>query len=415
MVRCRLYHRDREALTERHVQALWYDRAMRPPNLVTRHGSSVRVIDPGVWNLGAGPDFRGAVLEVGRERRRLVGDVEIHLSPGDWTAHGHGTDPLYSRVVVHVTWGCGPDPADLPPCAVSIWLGRFFSGDVGFSPEQVDLTAYPFARLPIEERPCSQAIGADAELADAVLADAGAHRLRMKSERLASRLAACPRGQVFYEEFMTALGYRKNARGFRAVAEAVPLGTLRLEPTCAPAALVAAAEFVDWDLSGVRPRNHPATRLAAAGALFVRDDIIALVEAMDYSAEACRRMIRTITAQGLVGRGRAGAVLANVLVPLALAEGRLADVPDWLPPEDVSWPVRLTAFRLFGRDCWPAARYASNGLLIQGLLQIHRDFCLQVHPDCGRCGLVGEVSGMRNFNHHQQGEANERTETEHWR
>ena len=50
--------------------------------------------------------------------------------------------------------------------------------------------------------------------------------------------------------------------------------------------------------------------------------------------------------------------------------------------------VRLTAFRLFGRDHNPAAFYSTNGLLIQGLLQIHRDYCLQMHPDCGECELM---------------------------
>ena len=92
-----------------------------------------------------------------------------------------------------------------------------------------------------------------------------------------------------------------------------------------------------------------------------------------------------------MGRGRAAAILANVIAPFALAEERTEDVPDWLPPEDVSEPVRLTAFRLFGRDHNPAAFYSDNGLLIQGLLQVHRDYCLRHHPDCAVCRL-GDVS-----------------------
>ena len=119
-LRFQCYRRSREPLTERHVQAIWYDRAMRPSNLVTRTGETLRVIHPGEWNLGAGPDFRNAVLEVGPDRRRLRGDVEIHLHPSDWTAHGHGGDPAYRNVVMHVTWSCGPDPATHPKGAVSV-------------------------------------------------------------------------------------------------------------------------------------------------------------------------------------------------------------------------------------------------------------------------------------------------------
>ena len=95
-----------------------------------------------------------------------------------------------------------------------------------------------------------------------------------------------------------------------------------------------------------------------------------------------------------MGRGRAGAVIANVAVPFALAEGRLRAPPAWLPPEDLSEPVRLTAFRMFGRDHHPAAWYARNDVRVQGLIQIHRDFCLQVHPDCGGCRLVQGPNNM---------------------
>jgi len=99
----------------------------------------------------------------------------------------------------------------------------------------------------------------------------------------------------------------------------------------------------------------------------------------------CKAMVDIMTPRHCMGRGRAGAIMANVIVPWAIAEGRLSEAPEWLPPEDVSDPVRLTAFRLFGRDHNPAAFYSTNGLLIQGLLQIHRDYCLQVHPDCSEC------------------------------
>ena len=78
-------------MKERHVQAIWYDGRLRPKNLFTRRGESVNVISPGEWNSGAGPDFRRAVLEIGREHRRIAGDVEVHLCPSDWDLHGHGS------------------------------------------------------------------------------------------------------------------------------------------------------------------------------------------------------------------------------------------------------------------------------------------------------------------------------------
>ena len=393
-------------ITERHVQAIWYDAALRPQRLLTRRGSDVTVVSPGEWNLGAGPDFRNAVLEIGRERRRVVGDVEIHLCPNDWDFHGHGTDPRYRNVVAHVTWGCGPVPSSLPPGAVSIWLGRFMTSNTAFDPEQIDLTAYPYARLPEGIRPCEEAIGHDPDRAHRLLEAAGRHRLQMKARRIAGRLCAAvaedprprsvsgpaDRRQVFYEEVMTALGYVRNQAQFRRVAERVPIRALPSDGAAARTALLTAGEFEDWDRTSHRPNNTPERRLASAADIFTSTPTMRFAEASDFSRAASRAMVTAMCGDRCLGRGRAAAIVANVIVPFALAEERVTTVPAWLPPEDVSEPVRLTAFRLFGRDHNPAAFYSTNGLFIQGLLQIHRDYCLQVHPDCAECGLKAQIS-----------------------
>ncbi len=393
-------------MTERHVQAIWYDAALRPRRLYTRRGSEVVVVSPGEWNLGAGPDFRGAVLEIGRERSRMVGDVEIHLCPSDWDLHGHGADPNYRNVIAHVTWSCGPVPATLPPGAVSIWLGRFMAERSDFSPSQIDLSAYPYARLPLDERPCQRRLATDPDFARNVLRDAGRHRLRMKARRLGGRIGeatanrrggeegvAMRRRQVFYEEIMTALGYSRNTTQFRHVAERVPIAFMPHDTDAARTALLVAGEFEEWNRAGLRPWNQPEKRLADAAAVFTTTPTMDFAAADDFSSASCRAMVAAMCgarSEGArcMGRGRAAAILANVVVPYALAEERMAEPPEWLPPEDVSQPVRLTAFRLFGRDHNPAAVYSTNGLLIQGLLQIHRDYCQRLHPDCGDCALL---------------------------
>ena len=387
-----------KAITERHVQAIWYDAALRPKNLVTRRGSEVRVVHPGEWNLAAGPDFTGAVLEVGPECRRIVGDVEVHLAPADWDFHRHGADPRYRNVIAHVTWGCGPVPSSLPPGCLSIWLGRFMTSEPGFAPEQIDLLAYPYARLPSGGRPCESGIGHDPDVAQAILSEAGRHRLRMKAKRIVGRLcehAADPGGerQVFYEEVMNALGYRRNSVPFRRVAERLPISALPQDVAAAKMAMLVAGGFEDWDRTNLRPNNAPERRLASAAEIFTSTPMMRLCEVRDFNREACRTMVKLMRGERYLGPGRAAAILANVVVPFALAEERISEIPAWLPPEDVSEPVRLTAFRLFGRDHNPMAFYATNGLLIQGLLQIHRDYCLQVHPDCQDCQLAQLVSG----------------------
>ena len=388
--KCVFYGWDREPLTERHVQAIWYDMALRPKDLLTTEGEEIEVVYPGDWNLAAGPDFQNAVLEIGPEHRRVTGDVEVHLSPLDWEAHLHGGDRAYRNVIAHVTWLSGPRPSSLPPGAVTIWMGQKLATNPRFSPDVVDLDAYPFARLPENERPCYHLFKEHPKLAGEVLSSAGACRLQIKADRLGRLLATGDRMQIFYEEIMGALGYRKNSAAFRAVARAVPLQVLYEEPENASAAFLTAALFTEWERANIRPNNQPEVRLRAAANLLTQTDTLRLVNADDFSPQACREMLKILTKGGYLGKGRAAAILANVITPLALAEGRLGAPPDWLPPEDLSSPVRLTAFRLFGRDHNPAALYSTNGLFIQGLIQIHRDFCLLVHPACEECGLVSE-------------------------
>ena len=395
----------RREISERHVQAIWYDAALRPERLVTRRGSEVRVLDPGEWNPCAGPDFRNAVLEIGPERRRISGDVEIHVSPGDWDLHGHGADPGYSDVIAHVTWRCGPVPASLPSGAVSIWIGRFMAARTDFSIDQIDLSAYPFASMPLEGRPCETLVGHNPDEARRTLVAFGRRRLEIKARRIAGRLRETrARRQVFYEEVMTALGYSKNAEAFRRVAARVPIEDMPEDADAARTALLVAGGFEMMARCGNRPENSPERRLAGAAAIFRLTDTMSLADASDFSKKSCETMIVTMrggrdaraAAAGLgslMGRGRAAAVIANVIAPFAIAEGHVAELPDWLPPEDVSRPVRLAAFRLFGRDHNPATCYASNGLLIQGLIQLHRDLCLRYHPDCDKCGLGGGIEG----------------------
>lgn len=377
-------------ITERHVQAIWYDPTLRPSHLVTRRGNEVHVISPGEWNLGAGPDFHQAVLEIGRERRRVVGDVEVHLTPADWDFHGHGTDPNYRNVIAHVTWGCGPDPASLPSGAVSIWIGRLMLENTSFSPDQIDLLAYPYARLPDGIRPCERQFGRDPDLAKRVLLEAGKHRLRMKARRLSGRLCSAVgrRTQVFYEEVMTALGYKRNQAQFRHVAERVPIEELPLDSMAAKSAMLVAGSFEEWDRSACRPNNTPEIRLGHAAEIFTETATMSLADSGSFGAGDCRKALTMMCGTHFMGKGRAAAILANVILPFALAERRVAEIPDWLPPEDVSGEVRLMAFRLFGRDHNPATAYARNGLLIQGLMQVYRDRCRSTHPDCHLCQLT---------------------------
>jgi len=384
-------------VSERQVQALWYDGKLRPETLRTVDGAPIKVIDPGVWNLEAGPDFRNAVVEVGSMRVR--GDVEVHLRAGDWVVHGHSQDPAYAKVVVHVVW-FGGGSAPVPPNCVTVCLGDFLRTRTDFSPDEIDLAAYPYAALPATPRPCEAVFARQPDLLTEVLQAAGTRRLEGKARRLTALFVRKgDRAQVFYEEMMSAFGYKYNADAFRALAERIAWRDLPDDPEAARGVLECVVEMeiskvLPWRTANVRPANSPQRRLAAAAALFAGalPGLLVRLGGCDLaSKEGQKAALKLLCESGLLGSQRAAAMLANVVVPFALAENRLERVPEWLCPEEVSAPMRLTAYRLLGRDHNPAL-YAGNGLLLQGLIQVHREFCLAVHPDCSACALFFKMS-----------------------
>ena len=71
---------------------------LRP--LQTTDGQPLEVIDPGILNHDAGPDFQNAKVKIGNTI--WAGSVEIHQKSSDWFAHGHHEDARYNNVVLHV-------------------------------------------------------------------------------------------------------------------------------------------------------------------------------------------------------------------------------------------------------------------------------------------------------------------------
>ena len=439
--------------SERHLQCLWFDERYRPAFFQLPGGETATVLDPGQWNLEAGPDFLNATLLIQPGERQLHGDVEMHVHPSDWDTHNHRVDPAYDRVIAHVTWFAGPPPRTLPPgvCPISL-VGPVLSHP-GLSLDDIDLKAYPHAVLPVTPRPCEAFLKNDPDRARTMLASAGHYRLRVKADRIRTRLEQSgDRNQVFYEEVMVALGFKHNQMPFRLLARLIPLASLGIPRETAFARLLGAARLLPqpeaapdeegrhfirilwdswwrdatetlpstaaWRLHNLRPQNSPVRRLAASASLFsgmasVLNDLDRLSgitglpwysQARDVFIRRCRwpfwnqRLAFSSTPDreqdiALLGESRAAAILTNVILPFYAAENRFpGSVLECLPPEDLSAPMRLTALHLFGRDHNPAL-YSDSGLLQQGLLQIHLDFCLTAKPGCDSCALYHTLAG----------------------
>lgn len=85
---------------EKLLHYVWQHRLFPADGLLTDRGEPVTVVDPGLANADAGPDFLGAKVRIGRTL--WAGNVELHLRASDWRVHGHDRDAAYDNVVLHV-------------------------------------------------------------------------------------------------------------------------------------------------------------------------------------------------------------------------------------------------------------------------------------------------------------------------
>lgn len=86
-------------MKEEVLQYIWKHHLYKVP-LVTTDGESVEVINPGMQNLQAGPDFFNATVRIGN--LTWVGNVELHVKSSDWKRHNHHNDGRYDNVIMHV-------------------------------------------------------------------------------------------------------------------------------------------------------------------------------------------------------------------------------------------------------------------------------------------------------------------------
>ena len=81
---------------------IWRFRLYNHLNLETSDGDPLRILEIGLYNVNAGPDFEFACVRIGDTL--LYGHIEIHINAKDWRKHGHASDPAYNNTVLHVVW-----------------------------------------------------------------------------------------------------------------------------------------------------------------------------------------------------------------------------------------------------------------------------------------------------------------------
>lgn len=415
--------------TEQELQAHWFAGDFGR-EFTTTAGEVVRVVQFGVWNREAGPDFAEAAISLnGGEPQR--GCIELDPDARDWERHGHATNPAYESVVLHVFTRTGGDESftrtarhrNVPQ--VRLDPARIDGRVVNPQPAACEgHCAGPLRDLPEEK-------------VREVLLGAAQYRLRRKSAALARLVELHGADEALFQALAATLGYRNNKLPFTLLAQRLPLKLLRKND--ADALLFGVSGFLPstdltafdsptriylrglwekwwpqrgnferlalapelWNFAGQRPANHPQRRLAALAQLVAHwPKVRALAKRCEPAA--IREFFAKLTDEywdyhytvsskaaakhmALVGESRVAEMLANVFFPLALT----TDDARWIGFKNLPAPltnrrVEVAALRLFGPSDLGRALIRDTAMQ-QGLLQIYEDFCRRDASDCERC------------------------------
>lgn len=315
---------DRDSPPERLLQAIWQHQRLRRDQLRTLDGKTVRVLHPGFGSVEGGPDFRGAIVQIGDAAPRS-GDVEVDIRTSGWHAHGHDRNPAFQNVFLHVVWddagvhtsvGRGKETPNQPKLAFQLPLPTLSLRSVLDAPLgelSLWLEREPAKTLPENLRgKCSAPLRElSAAQASELLRQAARVRFETKAAQLQARAKHAGWEQALWEGLFRALGYKHNVWPMHCLAETrerwaqagdSPLtlqarllglsGLLPADLTCAPSggdgylrrvwdcwwrerdeledcALPRAA----WKFHSLRPANHPQRRLALAAHWLAAGDL----------------------------------------------------------------------------------------------------------------------------------------------
>ena len=205
---------------EEFFQFVWKHGLVGKQKIKTTCGKRLEIIDPGIQNFHAGPDFFNAKIRIGQ----LVwaGNVEIHLNASDWIKHKHHTNPAYDNVILHV----------VTKFDETIWnsLGRIIPTLIIDIPDHI-ISHYNSLRIDDSWMPCNLYIRNVPTLhMQHWFKQLNAERLHQKTDRISKILSLPGMGneETFYRALASGYGLPINTLPFELATSGIPL-TLLLE------------------------------------------------------------------------------------------------------------------------------------------------------------------------------------------
>lgn len=390
-------------------------------------GRKIEIVNPGMHNLDAGPDFSAAIIRT--DEAEWSGNVEIHVKASDWMRHGHHRDKAYDSVILHVVGVSDAsvkrsDGSDILQTCVAP-PAEFYNRYVILT-EKMDVpTCLPWLNSIPDLNKCDW------------ISSLAVERLHDKAAYMRSLLEwnSGDWQQTIFIVLARALGFGLNGEPFELLAKSLPLNfvmrhrdnPLQIEALVfGQAGLLEADDFPSdeyfaalfrefsflrkkyslspirpelWKFSRTRPQNFPHRRLAILSAMLAdgmqlytrileaKGNYDLLMESLDFSASpywlSHSRFGQLASEASLpvrLSRSSKEIILINVMAPFYFAFGSMTGDPD-IAEKGVDLLESINAEKNSIVNLW--SRYglkASCAFHSQAMIQLRRNYC-----DRSRC------------------------------
>lgn len=408
-------------MTESFLHYLWQFQYFDKKELVTTTGEPITILNQGILNTDAGPDFSQVKIKI--DAIDWVGSVEIHIQSSGWYEHKHQEDAAYENVVLHVVWEENKpvqrkDGTRLPTLELKDRADKAF------------LKSYQKLVSNIAVIPCQSAFeNVNAVTRHSMIDKAAMIRLEEKSKQVL-KLLETNQGdweETAYQLLAAGFGFKVNKDPFLQLAKALPYKLVRKHRTKVEqveALLFGQAGFLmaktkdeyltqlynefeflskkyslaqtqlhpsQWKFLRLRPANFPSLRIAQfAGLLSVKENIFsALLEMENYKDLESLFRVQTThywkdhyrfnkRVQGVIpemGADSREVLLINTVIPILIAYGQSRD--DWsYVDRAVEFLQQIPAEKNKIIRTWQQLNcVATNAFETQGLIELYNNYC----------------------------------------
>ena len=205
-------------MKEDFLHYIWKYKLFNTSNLITSAGETIEIINFGLHNTDAGPDFFNGKVKIGATT--WVGNIEIHINSSDWIKHKHQNDKAYDNVILHVVYNNDKSITDKDGNTIpTLELKDLINS--GLIAKHKNLVCQPESEIA-----CGKQIATiDTFTINTWLNRLAIERLERKSIEIQSTLKLNKNNweETFYQYLFKYFGLKVNAQPFEMLARNTPL------------------------------------------------------------------------------------------------------------------------------------------------------------------------------------------------